>query len=336
MKPFYELSAKGRIRRLRVLALAALQEYGLDVSGLRFMSDGWNYVFRVETASGEKCVLRISRPGKYGPADVYSEMLWLDALRRDTDLLLPAPLRTREGALFTTQLVDGVPEARHAVVFSWVPGKDLGDALTPANYAATGELLARLHQHAVAWTPPAGFVVRRNDTVFHPLDLPQLFDTRFHERLSESLWGLLGRAHAEVATAQKELWKRGQPPQVIHYDLHQWNVKVHRKRVHPIDFEDLVWGYPVQDIGLIFYYIQDREDAAALRQAFQEGYTRRLPWPESYPGEIAIHTVRRTLDFANLLIDEQDPQEQEFIPRFFERTEERLTRFFQSGYLFNR
>lgn len=328
MKPFYELRPQGRARRLRALALAALEEYPLAVAGLRFMSDGWNTVYRVDTQSGEKYVLRITRPGAYGPEDVRSEMMWLDALHRETDLILPAPLHTRDGALFSTQQVAGVPEARHVVVFSWVPGKDLGDALTPQNYAATGELLARLHQHSAGWTPPAGFAIRRNDTVFNPTDPPHLFDPAFRDRLAESLWAPLRRAAEEVEAAQKELWNRGHPPQVIHFDLHQWNVKVHRGQVHVIDFEDLVWGYPVQDIGLIFYYIQDRPDAADLRRAFQEGYTRRLPWPETYPGEIALHTVRRGLDFANLLIDEQDPQEQEFLPVFFRRLEERLTRFF--------
>ncbi|MBX3053843.1 MAG: phosphotransferase [Caldilineaceae bacterium] len=331
MKPFYDLRPQGRIRRLRTLALAALQEYELALAGLRFISDGWNYVFRVDTTGGEKFVLRVTRPTKYGPTDVRSEMIWLDALHRETDLLLPAPLRTRRGELFTTVQVEGVPEARHVVVFSWVPGKDLGDVLTPQNYASTGELLARLHQHAATWTPPDGFAIRRNDTVFNPTDQPHLFEPAFRDRLNERLWGLLSVAYGRVAEAQAELWGRGQSPQVIHYDLHQYNVKVHRGRVYPIDFEDLVWGYPVQDIGLIFYYIQSRDDAAQLHAAFREGYTRRLPWPETYPGEVALHTLRRTLDFANLLIDEQDPQEQEFIRRFFQRTEERLARLFQSA-----
>ncbi|HRJ43626.1 MAG TPA: phosphotransferase [Caldilineaceae bacterium] len=319
---------RGRIPRLRALALAALQEYDLPLSRLRFMSDGWNYVFRVDTTSGEKVVLRVSRPDKYGPDDVRSEMIWLDALHRDTDLLLPAPLRTRSGELFTTVQVAEVPEARHVVVFSWVAGRDLGDALTLANYAATGELLARLHEHSAQWTPPADLIIRRNDTVYHPTDPPRLFEPAFRDRLNENLWALLARAEAQVAAAQAELWGREEPPRVIHYDLHQWNVKVQRGKVHAIDFEDLVWGYPVQDIGLIFYYIQDREDAVALRQAFQDGYTRRLPWPERFPGEIAIHTVRRSLDFANLLIDEQDPAEQAFIAGFFQRLEERLRRYF--------
>ena len=85
MKPFYELKPQGRIRRLRVLAQAALQNYDLSVANLRFMSDGWNYVFRVDTTGGEKFVLRITRPGK-SSEDVGSEMMWLDALRRDTEL----------------------------------------------------------------------------------------------------------------------------------------------------------------------------------------------------------------------------------------------------------
>jgi hypothetical protein len=46
-----------------------------------------------------------------------SEMVWLEALCRDTDLALPIPQRGRQGC-YTTQ-ADGVP----CTLLTWVPGE---------------------------------------------------------------------------------------------------------------------------------------------------------------------------------------------------------------------
>lgn len=58
MRDFYELTGRGRVRRMRQLAAAALAHYSLRVERMRLLGDGWNYVFRLDTAGGEKFVLR--------------------------------------------------------------------------------------------------------------------------------------------------------------------------------------------------------------------------------------------------------------------------------------
>ena len=52
---------------------------------------------------------------------------------------------------------------------------------------------------------------------------------------------------------------------ILHNDLHQWNVRIYRGRLSPIDFEDLMWGWPVQDIATTLYYHLDNgyDDRAA-------------------------------------------------------------------------
>ena len=72
--------------------------------------------------------------------------MWLAALRHDTGLGVPKPLTTRHGALVTTVEMSGVPEARHCIVFSWVPGADLADRLWAENVYKLGELAALLHK----------------------------------------------------------------------------------------------------------------------------------------------------------------------------------------------
>ena len=48
MKAFFNLSQRGQIIRLRKLANAALQRYGIGEASLRFLSNTDNTVFRVD------------------------------------------------------------------------------------------------------------------------------------------------------------------------------------------------------------------------------------------------------------------------------------------------
>jgi Ser/Thr protein kinase RdoA (MazF antagonist) len=48
-----------------------------------------------------------------------------------------------------------------------------------------------------------------------------------------------------------------------------------------IDFEDLLYGYPIQDIAVSLFYVGWREDGKELMAAFREVYEEISPWPES-------------------------------------------------------
>jgi Ser/Thr protein kinase RdoA (MazF antagonist) len=82
-----------------------------------------NTTFRVETPAGDRFVLRIQRitgspvhPPR-GEAEARSELLWLSALRRETDLEVPEPVPANDGALTTVVDVEGVPAPRICALF---------------------------------------------------------------------------------------------------------------------------------------------------------------------------------------------------------------------------
>ena len=110
---------------------------------------------------------------------------------------------------------------------------------------------------------------------------------------------------------------------ILHGDLHQWNVRNSRGRLSPIDFEDLMLGWPVQDIATTLYYFPS-ERYAALRAAFQAGYTRRASWPERVPGEINSFMAARGVGLANFVLHDPNPAWQQQAGEFIERTEKRL------------
>jgi hypothetical protein len=91
-----------------------------------------------------------------------------------------------------------------------------------------------------------------------------------------------------------------------------------------------MWGYPVQDIAITFYYFQGYEHALALREAFRRGYTQHCVWPEQAPGQIDTLIAGRSLELANFILQDPNPDWQKEAPAFVERTEARLRAFLES------
>jgi hypothetical protein len=157
------LPDRQRIARMRRVAVRALDAYPLVDRELRFVADEENATFRVDATAADgrdRFLLRVHRPARHGrdvdsAAAVGSELGWLTALRADTDLLVPAPLRTIDGTLTTVAASPDVPEARVCSVLRWMDGRVHAAAPRPVHLYRLGDVMARLHNHAGRWRVPA-------------------------------------------------------------------------------------------------------------------------------------------------------------------------------------
>ncbi|HUT21736.1 MAG TPA: phosphotransferase [Anaerolineae bacterium] len=300
MQAFEQLTRQGQARRLRKLALRALEQYPLDVVDMRLVGTFTNTLFRVRAAGGQSYVLRVCTPGWRTETDLRSEAMWLEALSRDTDVGAPVPLAARDGAYLVEACAEGVPEARRCLVMSWLPGALLGTHLTEANLYKMGVLFARLHEHGARFHPPAGFTERRMDSVCARGEEHVLW--RYDDGFTPQTREALERAWAEVERAFARLYADPAGLRVIHNDLWHDNIKLYRGRLHPFDFEDTVWGYPVQDIAMALQDLMiDVEPDAfePLQAAFRQGYESMAEWPERHDGEIDAFRVGRLFWVAN-------------------------------------
>ena len=324
MKPYRTLTELGQARRLRPLVWNALQQYELEVARLRLVNNDLNGIFRVDTNAGETYILRVTLPqGGHTRHHVAAEMDWLRALARDTELSVPRPLAARDSALVVEAEAPGVPEPRLCAIFSWVPGADLAEHLSPTNMAKLGELMAHLHQHALTYRPPDGLELLRFDRVFPFPEPVRLFEPRYADLFPPERCTVFQDAIAWVQSAIDRLQASGEPMRILHNDLHQWNVRIWRGRLSPIDFEDLMWGWPVQDIATTLYYHLN-DSFSAMRDAFQEGYTRVSPWPERYPGEVGAFLAAQGMMLANFILEDPNPAWKIQAPEFIARIETRL------------
>lgn len=331
MKDFYSLTVQGRARRLRTLALAALDQYDVAVTRLRLLSNDMNCVFRVDTADKGPIVLRVGRGGAIGHSveETLSEVAWLEALANETDVATPAPIRSRSGEPLVLAGAGGVPDQRHCALFTWLPGRVLGDDMNASVFEALGALAARLHHHGAGFEPPEGFSAPVFDKVF-PFDEPiVLFDDV--ELLPGERRAVFETAIDRVGFTIGALAESGESMHVLHGDLHPWNVLIHRGSVAAFDFEDLMLGWPVQDIATTLYYVQDRDDFGELRSAYRRGYEVVRPWPERIDGEVDTFIASRAVVLANDVPQLEEPEIKADAPMYFARFERRIRKFLDLG-----
>lgn len=322
---FAELSTRAQVHRLRGLALRALEHYPIEVVRLRLLEHGFNTTFRVDAADGSKYALRIDVNRQKPIAALLAEMAWLDAIARDLDIRVPAPIATHADELFVRERFEPLDTELSIAVMTWLPGKDLG-APNEAAVRELGRMAARLHEHATSWTPPAGAEFPDVGAV--------LMDSPNHLR----------DEHPEVPAAHRELMLRtldhveplfdamlaADTRIPIHADLHSWNVKWLRGAMSVFDFDDAGISVPAHDLSIAAYYLLG-DETGANRRALFEGYEeiRKLPPFTAEQFEAAL--AARTLILMNDILVSTNREILDWIPAFLSNTEIRFNQYLDSG-----
>jgi len=291
MKPFEILTNAGQLRRLRQLAVKALRAYDIHEPRLTALLHEDNTTFRVDAANGKRYVLRIHRPLRTVEA-VRSEMMWLAALRRETELVVPEPIPTRDGNLLTVASVTEIPEHRICVLFRWIDGRFLDVKLTPSHLERVGAFMASLQLHGAQFRPPDVFVRGRVDNltdkarrtaargacealVRQQIDNPA--DETAAIRLITEICSPEDGARIailirKIREIQRVVGQKSETFGLIHGDLHQGNYFFHQRQVRAIDFDDCGYGYYLYDIAVTLSEVNWRENTPALRKNFLAGY----------------------------------------------------------------
>lgn len=343
------------------LAREALAAFGFAGAQARLHSNETNALYRIrlradggpwrrpagscgggaerELVPGERLMLRLATPGWRTRADLENEALWLEALERDGCVAAPRVVRAPDGRAVvpigpeapdtgSPAPSDASGDARwHATLMTWLPGRLLGRYLTPANLTRMGELFATLHAHGAEWAPPEGFTTRVFDRFLGRGEPDVILDHAELVGVPGGTVALLERLIRRVNDEYASL-DRGDV-RVIHCDLWHDNIKLHRGRLLPFDFEDTVHGFRLHDIAMaLLDLLEEVGDARyhELLPAFRTGYERSLSWPA---GDLAALQVGRILWKINSVARFG----REWLPRMLTTLEPTLRRFDERGEL---
>lgn len=272
MRPYESLTYRGQAGRVREIAKRVVDHFDLPCDKLELIFHGENTTFRVRNTRASDYLVRVHRPGYQNRQTIRSELEFLSALRRDTELIVPRPVGEGDGDVVRFD-APGV-ELRDVVAFEWIPGR-FSSKFSPFKMERLGRFVAQLHLYAEQYTPSERF-----ERQFWNID----------GLLGENMGGgtsLLPEAHRglteEVVYRADEVFNRlGRDPDVwgvIHADLHHGNRLIQNGEVAAIDFDDLGFGHYLYDLAVIlgWPYRKHREAYPELLAAFLRGYRERRP-----------------------------------------------------------
>jgi Ser/Thr protein kinase RdoA (MazF antagonist) len=328
MRPFRELTRRGRLSRLRKLALNALEFYELKNTCLSFIQYFENIIYRVDlpgsstsASDGDpylsnRFLLRIHA---LSDADsIISELTWLEALNKKAGLPVPAPVKTPDGRLLTTIVTPGIPNGRVVSLMRWLDGRSFHRGLRPRHLTALGHVVAHMHSFSAGWQPPAGFTRPHWDwdsqlggSMFrHPMgQIVDSIPTKFREPFQFI-----------SQEAQQLMESIGNGPDaygMIHADLYPENVLFKAGQAYPIDFEDCGYGHWMWDIAIALCTWAWGPEWERMRDAFWEGYfkVRTLPEKQWTQIDLFVATQFATMVLWSSALLMNDPKrEAEYVP----------------------
>jgi len=287
MTDFYTLTPGEQAGRMKATGYEALDHWGLTGATLDLIKYRENAVFKVENEQF-KGALRMHRHGYHSDAELRSELQWAQALA-DAGIKVPDLVPTRSGDMFVKHAGHGLPGDIQIDMFHWIDGEQLGsveegvsnDSDVDKTFAALGELAARVHNQAVAWTPPPGFTRHAWDAEGLAGDDP--FWGRF--------WEIEGAAPAQadiLARCRNRLFDDlGNVPRttenysMIHADFAAENVMVDGEDIRLIDFDDAGFGWHLFELVTALFFIQGEPYFEQARVALIDGYRRNRALPDT-------------------------------------------------------
>lgn len=280
MTDFYTLSPEQQVERLRAAAQDVLQRWNIADASLELIKHRENAVFRVRSGDVQ-AALRLHRHGYHSDAELHSELQWMQALS-GAGIHVPRIIPAVDGASFVDYAADGLPGRLQVDLFEWIDGRQLGSveagvadaAAAERTFGRLGALAAQVHNQAVAWQLPDGFVRHAWDADGLAGEKP--FWGRFWEieKASDAERALLGQARSRIYAELAALPKSPGSYSMIHADFAAENILVDGEGLRLIDFDDAGFGWHLFELVTALFFIQGEDYFEPARDALIEGYRR--------------------------------------------------------------
>ncbi|SDC01615.1 Ser/Thr protein kinase RdoA involved in Cpx stress response, MazF antagonist [Raineyella antarctica] len=265
-----------------VAARAAASHGFTSAASIRLLAESENTSYLVTepgTRRERSAVIRVHRGGYHDPAEIESELVWLDVLARLGTLRVVRPLETAWGERVLTFPVEG--GVRHAVAFERVNGTHPDpDALTAEEFHRLGAITATLHDSVRHLRRP----VSRSSW-----DWPHTLGASGRWGRWEDGPGMTPELVREIAPAVRLLLNRlavyGEAAHrygLIHGDLRTANLMVDEGGYTVIDFDDCGFGWFMYDFATAVSFRETDPRLAEWQAAWVDGYrtVRQLMRPD--------------------------------------------------------
>jgi Ser/Thr protein kinase RdoA (MazF antagonist) len=316
MTKFADLTSEQQVETMLPLAKEIIAGFDLGECELESINHEFNSTFKVTAANGDRYALRINVNSQRTLPNLKAEIFWVEQLSHEPGIQVPKPIANRSGEFISKAWHPILQRDLLAVLFTWLEGAELGDEPTEEMMRATGQAVARMHLASRDTQLPAGAELAiANDMFWGNTDSITPSD-----QLSAEDKATLKHAIERIEQTMKAMYARTKP-QLIHADVHPWNVMWHEGDVAIFDFDDCVIGLPAQDIAVTLYY----NDTPEQDQAFLDGYRDITPLPDYSDEELQILRLQRRIFLLDSILDSENPEIRALLPKYLEKSLERIT-----------
>ena len=319
MDSFFDLSQALQINELEHFAQDILKHYPIEVASAVSINYEYNATLKVEATNGQLFALRININSPRTPENLKAEIAWVRSLAQDARVLVPEPVANNDGNFYTSIFHEASQRTLHCVLYSWLSGAELGDEPTEEQLHALGAAMATMHLASKDFTCPAGsalpsFIDPLWETEDFLLSEKSVLDSPTREVISQAM---------DVIRSETQRLFSENETQIIHADLHGWNVMWNNGDLAVFDFDDCGFGLPLQDLATAIYYLDTPEQDAALKQ----GYASVAPLPKYTQREMDMLLLQRRIVLLNYLYETSNLEHRSIIPEYQEETLRRIEVF---------
>jgi Ser/Thr protein kinase RdoA (MazF antagonist) len=319
MGSFFDLSQDLQINELEHFAHDILKHYPIEVASAVSINYEYNATLKVKATNGQMFALRININSPRTPENLKAEIAWVRSLAQNSRVLVPEPIANNDGNFYTSIFHEASQRTLHCVLYSWLSGAELGDEPTEEQLHALGAAMATMHLASKDFSCPAGstlpsFIDPLWETEDFLLSEKSVLDSPTREVISQAM---------DVIRSETQRLFSENEPQIIHADLHGWNVMWNNGTLAVFDFDDCGFGLPLQDLATAIYYLDTQEQDAALK----EGYASVAPLPKFTQRDMDMLLLQRRIVLLNYLYETSNLEHRSMIPEYQEETLRRIAKF---------
>ena len=316
---FFELSIEEQVKSLTFSAHGILKEYGLIDAEIKSINYEFNATFSVVTQSAEQFALRININSTRTLENMLAEIEWVNFLARIPGITVPRPVANQSNEFITVSLHEDSGRTLKAVLYTWLDGEELGDDAVPEQMFQVGMAMATLHRSSKDFTLTAP---AKLPTFDHWLWGTEDFLLCENSLVPSGQLRLIREAVEIIQSDTRDLYVTT-PNQIIHGDLHGWNLMWHEGQLALFDFDDCGFGIPQQDLAVCLYYL----DTPEQKEALLEGYRAIQPLPSYTHQQMASLLLQRRLVLLNYLYETSNSEHKAMLPAYLDKTMERVAGF---------
>ncbi len=299
---------------LQNLMTQALSHYAISPTHVTFHIKESSFLFVIYTAPN-RFVLKLFPPTSRHFAAQEEKLRWTLSLKDSAEHRFLKPLSNNARAFITT--IHHQQSTWKCALFPWVPGAPLHQGLSSQKIHQWGRLMGAFHTQSAA--SPQSHEQKASTLI-------QTWNTVFYGYPNKILGSSFGDHYEtmtkKVSNTLKALWNTTESPIRFHGDMHGDNILCSDAHMTLLDFDDLTWGFPIQDIAIALLSLRKDPSFHHRCQSFKAGYETTASWPDHHEKYLPDLMMGRLVSVANAILHMQSLNKEDVHERLMRYAEE--------------